>query len=1158
MFKRLSISYKIGLIAVIGFIGFAIYQGVNYQLSLEIRNRLGNLITEEFPVLRFSNYVQVNFNELDKLYQAALAESDIDTLLEADAKADDIEIEFSQIESNYDIYNTSFYELSALFKKYRQSISLHTRQVIEKRLTYDQVIEGYSQIALIREQLLAIQTQFLENRYQSFSVSLDSMEKDEEFIVQFGLILGIILLVLLGCVSALIIHRINSAFQLGVDFAHSIAAGNLNATIDTEAQDETGQLIKSLNAMRHVLKRQARDNQIREHEQLFLAGLNDAMRGDPRLQDLAEKVSRYLLTSIPLIDSTSFYLKVDEENLVVLNVQGQGDENQQNMLFENSLSILEGRAGEAINAKSLIEFRGAELLHDQGVTFLEANQDHFPNYWVYFPVILEKEVKALLLMGCHESMDADTRRLLDLASNALAIAINSAQARKKVANMLEQTQIQAKELTTQQRKLALINDQLEDKTIDLDKQRHKILEKNALLEISQEKLLEKSAALEASGRYKSQFLSTMSHELRTPLNSILLLSEALLENREQNLSDKQVRHADVIHHAGEELLSLINDILDLSKVEEGKMDVVIEAISPEAFLTRLRTQSEVLATDKQLSFDIQLSDNLPEFIYSDEQRLYQILKNFVSNALKFTEDGGITVMVTLLGQDELPSDFMAREPQSYVCFTVIDTGVGIDPEKQEVVFEAFKQADGTTSRKFGGTGLGLTISRELAHLLDGEVALYSKGLGQGTSFMVYLPVGDRESISAEVSDIVEPEKPLAFECELLHSMPLPERLPCDTVCFLSTSSDWHVLIKKKAELSSLKLSIIEDAEAFTHFTARNLPRAFVVDSDSTALVSVLVAANLNVPVFTVGESLSTSLSTEYEVLRWFDQHSLNQIIERLVLGADAVLARVLFVEDNPVFHEVVRSVFAKYSLSVDLVDDAKSAVDALYHKTYELVVVDLNLPDFSGEQVMKIARSLPILSDRNIVLFTAEDLQAEYKKHLLSIADEVVFKSPQAINELAIKAEAFVKQNKNRVYRSQLFESQALATLAYQPGILQGARVLLVDDDERNLYSLGSALEAEGIIVYQAQSGAEVFEILSSDENLDLILLDIMMPDMDGYEVLNRIRHNPSWSFLPVIALTAKAMVGDKQRCLDAGASDYLSKPVSMKNLLDKMMVYIS
>lgn len=1160
MFKRLSISYKISLIAFIGFIGFAIYQGVNYKLSLEIRDRLGYLITEEFPVLRFSNYVQINFNELDKLYQAALSESDIDTLLEADQQADDIEAEFSQIESHYNISNTSFYELSALFKKYRQSISLHTRQVIENRLTYDQIIEGYAKIGLIRERLLAVQSDFLEKRYQSFAVSLDVIEKDEEFIVEFGLVLGLILLMLLGFVSALIIRHITSALQLSVEFAHSIAAGNLNANIHLEAQDETGQLITSLKSMRQVLKKQSYDNQVREHEQLFLAGLNDAMRGDPRLQNLAEKVVSYLLNSMPIIDSLGFYLKVDGENLTVLDVQSSDTNIAIDDVFEHSVSMLEGRSAETIASENLKEFRGAVFHDDEFFDGIEHNVDTISPYWVYFPIFLEDEIKALLILGCHESIDVDSKHILEKSNSALAIAINSAQAQGNVANMLEQKQRQATALTDKQHELALINDQLSDKTARLDKQKNEMLEKHKLLEISQDALLEKSAALEVSGRYKSQFLSTMSHELRTPLNSILLLSESLLENKESNLSDKQVRHADVIHHAGEELLSLINDILDLSKVEEGKMDVVIDAISPQDFVDRLKAQSEGLTGDKQLNFEIIFNDNLPEFIYSDEQRLYQILKNFVSNALKFTESGGVTIIVSLPQAAELPRGIIEKSQQQFICFTVTDTGVGISADKQNIVFEAFKQADGTTSRRFGGTGLGLTISRELSHLLGGEVSLYSEGLGTGSSFMVYVPVGHAEDVSAEASYRAEQSsaKLVHDNLPLLQAMTVPKALPSDSVVFLSVNPQWKSLVKAKAELSPVKLNYIDSVTGFTQYIDYRLPKAFVIDSDSTELVQALVAANLIVPVFTIGDSLSDQLINEIEVLNWLDSHHLNQIIDRLLMGVDKALARVLFVEDNPVFYEVIRTVFSKQNLAVDCVDTASDAMLALYQKTYELIVVDLNLPDFSGEEVMQLARGMPSLREKNIVLFTAADLQSEHKNQLLQYANDIVFKSPQAINSLAIKAHELIKQSKNKVFSEDVKSDALEQAISYQPGALKGARVLLVDDDERNLYSLGSALEAEGIIVYQAQSGAQALENLSSEASVDLILLDIMMPDMDGYEVLGHIRKNPSWSYLPVIALTAKAMVGDRQLCLDAGATDYLSKPVSMKNLLDKMMVYIS
>ncbi len=1167
MFKRLSISYKISFIAIIGFIGFAIYQAVNYQLSLEIRDRLAYLVHEDFPVLQFSNYVQVNFNELDKLYQAALAESDIDTLDEADQKADDIEAEFSEVESTYDVQGTSFHKLNALFKKYRQSISLHTRQVIEQRLTYDEVIEGYTQIGEIREEFQTLQNQFLSNRYTSFAQRLEQVKKDEEFIVQFGLVLGLILLLLLGIVSVAITRRLSSAFKEGVDFAHSIAAGNLDASIESSADDETGQLVQSLNSMRFVLKRQSQENHQREKEQMFLSGLDNAMRGDPRLQDLAEKVNNYLIESLDSVCASAFYLSIDEENLVVIDAQHSltHDENGQTIdhsdAFQHALNMSDPGVQEALSTKNIALVPPEALEVNDHTQTLMALTSH----WVFFPIVLEQEIKAMLALGFNEPCSNEIQNLLRKANSSLAISINSAQARRKVSNMLEQTQLQAKELQKQRYELALINDQLEDKTRDLDEQKNKILEKNTLLEVSQKALVEKSEALELSGKYKSQFLSTMSHELRTPLNSILLLSDALLENRDKNLSAKQVRHADVIHNAGEELLNLINDILDLSKVEEGKMDVVVEEVSPWQLLERIKSQAEPLASDKNLYFDINLSDDIPEYIYTDAQRLMQILKNFVSNAFKFTEQGGVTLTSELTDTDGLREDVRHslpnQESQPFVVFSVKDTGIGIDKDKQGIIFEAFKQADGTTSRKFGGTGLGLTISRELSNLLGGTVTLESEGEGLGSVFSVYLPVGRIEQVNYTQESKIKPadhQLDQVLELDLIKACPFPQQMPEDHILLINHQEEWRHVVHLMVTDSPIKLVYMSTAKDLQDYLNRTRPRAIIIESESQKLVSVLAQYENLPPVYFIGgddeaKSLK-SLSQQVVVERWFDQHTMRTLLEKILDGKQEHYARVLFIEDNPVFQEVIKAVFNKVGVAVDLVSDAVSAMQAVYKHSYELLVIDLNLPDFSGEDIMRAMRCIPSLMDKELVLFTAEDLQTEQKHQLLQLANEVVSKSPQAINQLAERALELIEKRKHQPY---VVNTSLYKTMPPEQDLFHDVEVLLVDDDERNLYSLGSALESEGMVVHQAQSGKQALEMLSEIDQVSMVLLDIMMPDMDGYEVLGHLRKDPKTCLLPVIALTAKAMVGDKQRCLDAGASDYLSKPVSLDVLLDKMSSYI-
>ena len=917
MFKRLPISFKIGLIAAIGLVGFAIYQAVNYRLSVDIRDRLAYLIEDEFQVLQFSNYLQINFNQLDELYQAALAEADLDTLDEANQQAKNIENEFAYVQARYQLPAEEFNQLQSSFTQYQRSIASHTRRVIENELNYDQIIAGYDSIYTQREQYLKLQKSFLNNRYQSFDSQLQTINDDEKFIVEFGLILGLILFLVLGLFSLLIIQRVVTAFQNAVEFAHAIAAGDLDASLQTKARDETGQLVQSLNSMRFVLKRENQHRLQREAAQLFLTGLDDSMRGDPGVDQLIENVCEYLQASISKIHAMSFYLRVDEDSLVLQQQSGV----DQILSFDQVINLDEGKAGEAAIEKQSIQYFGLyDRQDDEADELLSDTSIHEkPAHWLIFPILLDQELVAQLVFSAADSSITNKLKvLLRQANNSIAVAINSAQTRKKVAFMLEQTQQQAKELQRQRYELGVINDQLEDKTRDLDRQKSEVLEKNELLEASQIELLDKSKALELSGKYKSQFLSIMSHELRTPLNSILLLSDALLENRDRQLSNEEVKHAQVIHNAGEELLNLINDILDLSKVEEGKMDVVFDTLKPIDIANELTMQFEILANNKNLSFSCQVQATAPEVIYTDKHRLFQILKNFISNAFKFTEYGSVTVVIDKASDEDLlkmlDSDCLDREHE-FVSFNVVDTGIGIPLDKQSIVFDAFKQADGTTSRKFGGTGLGLTISKELALLLGGSVSLSSAGIGSGSEFAVAIPVGSANAMlqqeqSVKVSLLDQADSGY-LATDLIQRFPLPESLPSETILYVCDSQHRLDLIETLLADFPLKLVIKNKADALLAFLAKVRPIAIVVEGDCPALIEALLKLDDLPPVFSIACSHAELNQLALQTYRYCNPASFESIFDHLLLSKPGSPARTLFIEDNAVFHEVIRSVFAK-------------------------------------------------------------------------------------------------------------------------------------------------------------------------------------------------------------------------------------------------------
>lgn len=972
MFSRLSIRYKIGFIALIGVLGFAIFQAATYRLSVNVRDQLQTILTQDFAILKFANQTQVHFSELEKSYQASLAEADEDVLKEADNKAMTLRRRFESMRRDHGLLDdVSFNELYRHFEVYVEQTSGHTADVLGGSLNFEQTLAGYAQVTRLSERYQEVQQRFIDERYKSFEGRLIEIEKAEEALVNFGVGLGSVLLVALLVAYITIIRSLIRTFGDSVTLAKQIAAGNLDSSVSSSAEDETGQLLASLYEMRDVLKLQKEDSEARAKIQSFLAGLNETMRGDKQLDDLASTILSYLAKQLQAQHGAIYIFDTPQLKLLAEYARPVHSN------LPNILSLGETMVGQIALEK---EPRIMLDIPDRYMTIGSGIGAASPRSIMLFPVVFEDRLKAVIeLAAFHRFSQQDLDWLLR-ANNAIATAINSSQTRNE------------------------------------------ILSKNQALEDSRKALIEKTDALEQSGRYKSQFLSTMSHELRTPLNSILILSQALMENRKHHLEEREVQHARVIHNAGGDLLALINDILDLSKVEEGKMELVIDEIDVQSLANTLTQQFEFQARERGLHYSVDIAHNVPHSFFSDRHRLKQIIKNFISNAFKFTEKGGVFVGIKRPDASYL-EDMPGFTADNSLLITVRDTGVGIEKAKQGLIFEAFKQADGTTSRKYGGTGLGLTISRELAKLLKGEIILRSAGVGHGAEFALLVPIGEHSMLSA-------------------------------------------------AQRPSL---------------------------------------------------VDTSASEEQS---------------EISLRGDE---KVLIIEDNPVFQEVLRSVFANFQLNVHIAENGVSALKALDEARFDCLVVDLNLPDYDGLALLEAIRHRSDAVSVPIIVFTAEDLEIERRQQVMRYADQIATKSPKAVIDVCRAVRHLLVQRKVQ---------------QYQLGSLAGKTVLLVDDDERNLYSITSVLEGEGLQVIAAKSGAEALSQLANHKVPDIMLLDIMMPEMDGYEVLKRLREDGRYQ-MPVIALTAKAMLGDKSRCLQEGATAYLAKPVSPDDLLNTIATYI-
>jgi len=690
--------------------------------------------------------------------------------------------------------------------------------------------------------------------------------------------------------------------------------------------------------------------------------------------------------------------------------------------------------------------------------------------------------------------------------------------------------------------------------------------KNQEIEQARRALEEKATELSLTSKYKSEFLANMSHELRTPLNSILILGQQLTENPDGNLTPKQVEFARTIHGAGTDLLNLISDILDLSKIESGTVTVDAEEILTSNLLETVGRPFRHEAENRQLSFDIAVDPNLARSIYTDSKRLQQVLKNLLSNAFKFTAEGGVRLAVSVANGGWSAEHPVLDHAPSVIAFEVSDTGIGIPQEKQKLIFEAFQQADAGTSRKYGGTGLGLAISRELATLLGGEIHLQST-LGKGSIFTLYLPlkysgptVAPRlGAASSQYS--VAPVAPAATQERVLEQLP-DDRLnlePGDTI-LLIVEDDPHyarVLVDLAHDKGFKVLVAARGAEAL-ELAKQYQPTAvsldvFLPDMLGWTVLSQLkhnpLTRHIPVQIVTLDEDRQHALARGAFsfVNKPTTTEGVSAALSQIKEYAKPRRKRLLIVEDNEAEQMSIRQLLDHDDIEIVTTETGAGALFTLRENPCDCVVLDLRLPDMSGFEVLDSIRNDDALSDVPVVVFTGRELSVEEDAELHTMARSIVVKGVESPERLLDETSLFL----HRVITELPIEKQRmLEKLNSSDEDLIGRTALLVDDDARNIFALSSVLERRGMKVLTATTGSEAIALVQSNPEIAVVLMDIMMPQMDGYQTIGAIRADPSFRRLPIIALTAKAMKGDREKCLEAGASDYLAKPVNTEQLL--------
>lgn len=815
-----------------------------------------------------------------------------------------------------------------------------------------------------------------------------------------------------------------------------------------------------------------------------------------------------------------------------------------------------------------------------------------PSSLTMIPLLFQGRDLGVIELGSFEAIPSNQIALMDRMTETIAIGLSAAQSRASLQALLERTQQQSEELQAQQEELRTNNEELEQQARALESQQQVVSAKNRELETTQTELEEKARDLERSSQYKSEFLAKMSHELRTPLNGLMILSTLLIENKEKNLTEQQRQFARSINSAGNDLLTLINDILDLSKIEARKLTLRPETFTLGSLFASKRRTFEPQTSSKGLELVTELPAELSELrLHTDRQRLEQILRNFMSNAIKFTEKGSITLTAS-------------HDPaKNTIKITATDTGIGIPKEKQGLIFEAFEQADSSVSRKYGGTGLGLTISRELAALLGGEISLESEE-GKGSRFSVEIPV----ELSAEAQRAASPLASGASAPELsrgggsvlgstsalgasaaekaplqgMQDTPLISSdriqrqaretlrsIPKDKKTILVVEDDHKFRASVVETIRSYNFEAIEaaDGEVALAILNEHTPDAILLDIKLPGISGLGILEMIkqlpqlrHIPVHMI-----SALEYQRNALRMgalgyltkpVTMEKVKSALNRIENLLSRKLRRVLLIEDDERQNDAIAHLIAGADIEVIPAKTGKHAIELLKDESFDCIILDLTLPDVSGFDLLAELSSLNV-SLPPVVIYTGKDLTDAEESYLRRYSESIVLKGARSPERLLDEVNLFLHRVESLLPEEK---RQMLSTLRSQDRALEGKTVLLVDDDIRNVFALTSALEAKGLHVRVARNGVEAIDSLDENKDIDLVLMDIMMPKMDGFEAMRRIRSNPDQRLrdVPIVALTAKAMKEDHERCMDAGANDYIPKPINLDNLSTVLKVWLA
>lgn len=964
------------------------------------------------------------------------------------------------------------------------------------------------------------------------------------------------------------------------NIAEKISDGEFNIRVSDAEKDNLGSLAFSLNKMATSLEDLFKKLSDKEWLQTGVARLNEVMIGDDAIENLTQKILAFITGYSDSLVGAFYLLENDQ------------------LLLQNGFALAKGTpekiqlgegliGGCAITRKEIL----VNNITDNDIKISFASVELKPVTIIVFPVLFEREIKGVIELGSlHSYTERELEFFRSVAEN-IGISLNTVQNRQRVQALLEETQSQSEELLAQHSELEHINAELEAQAEELQAseeelkvQQEELLEINSTLEertslledrthLVQEKNIEIGKRMEElalSTQYKSEFLANMSHELRTPLNSILLLSRLMSENTEKNLTAEQVQYANVIQSSGNGLLELIDEILDLSKIEAGKMSVEYLPVTISSIIEDTKSLFDPVAKQKNINWEVIVKENVPSSIETDKMRLAQIIKNLLSNSFKFTQQGYVHLLIAI------PND-----RPSFISFTVRDSGIGIAADKQQLIFNAFQQEDGSTRRKYGGTGLGLSISRELAKLLGGEITLSSK-IGEGSEFTLTvplikefaLPVEEALPTAATKKDAENAVETFSNNYLQYTVKDIPNEIDDDRN---SINKDDKVIL------------IIEDdtafAKALLDYTRQKGYKGLVAVrgdkgiemANQYNLMGILLDIQLPVkngwevidelkknpktrpiPVHIMSsfqlkkESLVKGAVDFINKPVAFEQ--LNTIFEKIEYVLSKKEKKVLIVEDNNKHAKALAYFLSTYNVNTQIFQTVEESIESLHKNDVDCVILDMGVPDTKAYDLLEKVKQSEGLEEVPVIIFTGKSMSNREELRIKQYADAIVLKTAHSYQRILDEVSIFlhlVEDKKSAKGSNGLDKSGKLEN------VLKNKVVLLADDDVRNIFSMTKALEKYNMKIIPVMDGKEALEVLKTHPEVDVVLMDMMMPEMDGYESIKAIRKTPGTKKLPVIAVTAKAMTGDREKCIAAGASDYISKPVDIDQLVSLLRIWL-